>query len=37
MTIDEIYEAVKKETYLKSYKIQKEKSDNLTIYNWDCC
>ena len=33
MTIDEIYEAVKKETCIKSYKIQKEKSDNLTIFD----
>lgn len=31
MTIDEFYEAVKDETCIKSYKIEKEKADNLTI------
>lgn len=33
MTIDEIYEAVKDETCIKSYKIKKEKMDNLSIYD----
>lgn len=33
MTIDEIYEAVKNETCIKSYKIEKEKADNLTIFD----
>ena len=33
MTIDEIYENIKKETCVKSYKIEKEKADNLTIYD----
>lgn len=33
MNIDEIYEAVKNETCIKSYKIEKEKSDNLTIFD----
>ena len=33
MTIDEIYESIKKETCVKSYKIEKEKADNLTIYD----
>ena len=33
MTLDEIYEIVKSETCIKSYTIEKEKSDNLTIYD----
>ena len=33
MTIDEIYEAVKNETCIRSYKIEKEKTDNLTIFD----
>ena len=33
MTIDEIYEEFKKVTCIKSYKIEKEKSDNLTIFD----
>lgn len=33
MTIDEIYEAIKSETCIKSYKIEKEKADNLTIFD----
>ena len=33
MTIEEIYEAVKNETCIKSYKIEKEKADNLTIFD----
>lgn len=32
MTLDEIYEAIKNETCIKSYKINKEKTDNLSIY-----
>lgn len=33
MTIDEIYEVVKNETCIKSYKIKKEKTDKLSIYD----
>ncbi|MBR2240690.1 MAG: DUF1963 domain-containing protein [Clostridia bacterium] len=33
MTIEEIYEEVKKETGVTSYKIVKEKADNLTIFD----
>lgn len=33
MTIEDIYEDVKKHTCIKSYKIEKEKSDNLTIFD----
>ena len=33
MTINEIYEAVKDETCIKSYKIEKEKADNLAIFD----
>ena len=33
MTIEEIYEAIKNETCIKSYKIKKEKMDNLSIYD----
>lgn len=33
MTIAEVYEVVKKKTCIKSYKIIKEKSDNLTIFD----
>ena len=33
MNIDEIYEAVKNEACIKSYKIKKEKVDNLTIFD----
>lgn len=33
MTIDEIYEAIKSETCIKSYQIEKEKADNLTIFD----
>ena len=33
MTIEEIYEEVKKQTGVKSYKIKKEKADNLTIFD----
>lgn len=33
MNIDEIYEAVKSEACIKSYKIKKEKVDNLTIFD----
>ena len=34
MTLDEIYEIVKSETCIKSYTIEKEKSDNLTILHF---
>ncbi len=34
MTLDEIYEIVKSETGIKSYTIEKEKSDNLTILHF---
>jgi len=33
LNIDEIYEAVKNEACIKSYKIKKEKVDNLTIFD----
>lgn len=33
MTIDKIYEAIKSETCIKSYQIEKEKADNLTIFD----
>ena len=33
MTIEEIYDAIKSETCIKSYKINKEKVDNLTIFD----
>ena len=33
MTIDEIYEAIKNETCIKSYKIEKEKAENLSIFD----
>ena len=33
MSIEEIYEAVKSETSIKSYKITKEKDDSLTIFD----
>lgn len=33
MTVDEIYEELKKQTVIKSYKIEAEKADNLTIFD----
>lgn len=33
MSIDEIYEAVKNETCIKLYKIEKEKADDITIFD----